>query len=230
MKIAESQLRNIISESIQSILFESLELAKNVPPQIQKQYIAKMIKEYPDLDPAGFFYVGNNLKHNGKKKPYVPKEKISKPEGMGDKEYIEKIVKPNNQEFAKSENSLYSDEQFRPIVNSGRYFRGEADYSKSYEISNYGRLRVIDYNDASKCRIVNGYPAPTSKAMQFNLNGDNHTCPPVHSMVADAWLEPKDPHLFAVKHKDGDWHNNYVGNLMWVPRKNRRDNLSVKLK
>ena len=81
--ITENQLKNIILESVKKALGEAIEMARNVPQQIRNSYLKKMIKEYPDLDPDGFFWMGDSLKHNGKKKPKnAPKEKIGKPEGM----------------------------------------------------------------------------------------------------------------------------------------------------
>ena len=61
--------------------------------------------------------------------------------------------------------------------------------------------------------------------MQFNLmgsdnNGNNmHTCPNVAYMVANAFLGEHDPKLYVVRHMDGDWQNNDVDNLEWVPRR-----------
>ena len=238
IRLTEGQLKSVISESIKRVLNEWTDIATFPKEFIMKkgrewqtERLKKEAEKHPDLDPAGFQWFGNTIRHNDKKKPKgAPKQKISKPEGMSVEEYEDSIVKKYNEKYLKETEALYPDEEFRPIVNSGRYFRGEADYSQYYEISNYGRLKVLDLSDASRCRIVNGYDAPTSKAMQFNLNGEQHTCPPVHSMVADAWLEPKDPHDFMVKHKNGDYHDNRAENLEWVPRKNRRNNLSVKLK
>ncbi|MBP5454965.1 MAG: HNH endonuclease [Paludibacteraceae bacterium] len=232
IKISESQFRYIIREAIN----EAAGIEEKFPPGfIQKKgkqwAIDYMTKKHPELDPAGFFVVGDAIRSNGKLRPKpMQKPKISKPEGMSPKEYEETIVKRCNPKYQEDSQTLYPGEEFRPVVNTGRYFRGEADFSSYYEISNYGRLKVIDFSDASKCRIMNGYDAPTSRAMQFNLNGEQHTCPPVHSMVADAFLEPKDPHDFMVRHINGDYHDNRAENLQWVPRKNRKENLSVKLK
>lgn len=236
--ITESQLKKIISNTLIENITEWNDVIRfpqgfvdKKGPEWKRARISSESEKHPNLDPSGFQWFGDTLRHNGKSSPKsAPKQKISKPEGMSPKQYEDSIVKKYNEKYAKESQSLFPEEEFRPIRNSGRYFRGEADYSNYYEISNYGRLKVINFEDASKCRIVNGYDAPSSKAMQFNLNGDQHTCPPVHNMVADAFLEPKDPHDFMVKHKNGDYHDNRAENLEWVPRKNRRNNLSVKLK
>ena len=64
--------------------------------------------------------------------------------------------------------------------------------------------------------------------MQFHLNGygddgaSMKTCPDVKYIVADAWLEPHDTKEFKVIHIDGDYHNNRVDNLKWVPKKTQR--------
>ena len=60
-----------------------IEIAKNIPERIQQKFLEKVRNEYPNLDPDGFFYVGNNLKHTGKKAKATKtkREKISKKEG-----------------------------------------------------------------------------------------------------------------------------------------------------
>lgn len=236
--ITESQLRYLISNTLNESLDEWQTIMRfpqgytaKKGEQWKKERIEKEIEKNPKLDPNGFRWFGDELKHNEKLRPKTaPRPKIGKPEGMSPKEYEENIVKKYNPKYEQESQALMPGEEFRPVVNTGRYFRGDADFSSYYEISNYGRLKVIDFSDASKCRIMNGYDAPTSRAMQFNLNGEQHTCPPVHSMVADAFLEPKDPHDFMVRHINGDYHDNRAENLQWVPRKNRKENLSVKLK
>lgn len=225
IRITESQLRSIIAESVRRALDEAIEIARNVPPQIRNAYLKKMIKEYPDLDPDGFFWVGDNLKHNGKKKPKsAPKEKIGKPEGMSEEEYERTIVIPNNEKYAQKVRE-YEDEEFRPIVNGGRYFGGEAYYGNFYEVSNYGRLKILNHENCLRSDIVEGYPAPTRNAMQFHLNfsgeGDDSmkTCPAVHYMVANAFLGEHDPKEWKVVHLDGDWRNNVADNLKWVRKR-----------
>ena len=224
IEITENDLKNIVLETVK-LLREYIEIAKNVPTNIQKQYLAKIKKERSDLDPTGFSYVGNKLIHNGKKAQKKPI--ISKPENMSVEEYYTKYVLPNNPKMAEKEEQ-YSDEDWRPVQNIGRYFGGEVDYSSYYEVSNYGRLKTINFKNALRSNIQDGYDAPTRNAMQFHLNGfgddgtSMKTCPDVKYIVADAWLEPHDMKRFKVIHLDGDYHNNKVNNLKWVEKKNKQ--------
>lgn len=218
--ITESQLKHILG----STLRESENFANGVPKQLRAKFLKKVASEHPELDPAGFFYVGGSLKHNGKKsQKAAPREKISKPEGMSNAEYEQKLVIPNNKEY-REQLARCEGEEFRPIVNGGRYFGGTADYGCDYEISNKGHLKVLNHGDVIKSKIYDPYPAPTRKAMQFHLNGfDNQgnaqkTCPNVAYMVANAFLGEHDPVNFLVIHKDGNWQNNDAENLEWVPR------------
>lgn len=226
VKITESQLKKIIAES----LSEYVDIMKFPPgfvskkgEQWKRERAAKEAEKHPDLDPAGFQWVGDTLRHNEKKRPKAtPKPKIGKPEGMSDEEYEQKLVIPNNPKY-REQLEKYPDEEFRPIVNGGRYFGGEADYGCDYEVSNRGRLKVLNHGDVLKSNIYDPYPAPTKKAMQFHLNAtDNEgnkmfTCPSVAYMVANAFLGEHDPSQYAIRHKDGDWKNNNVENLEWVP-------------
>lgn len=236
IRITEEQLKEIIAKTLNESMDEWQTIMRFPQGFVSKKgedwkrdRISKEAERNPKLDPAGFQWFGDELRHNEKKAvrraaPYVKREITPKPENMGDEEYYEKMVLPQNDKI-RTEAEKYNDEEWRPIINGGRYFGGEADYSKSYAISNHGRLRVLNYGDPNKSRIVSAYPAPTRKAMQFNLmgsdnNGNNmHTCPNVAYMVANAFLGEHDPKLYVVRHMDGDWQNNDVDNLEWVPRR-----------
>ena len=66
--------------------------------------------------------------------------------------------------------------------------------------------------------------------MQFHLDAKTpdgeweKTTPPVHTMVADAWLDKPEGNIadYDVEHIDGNYHNNRADNLRYVLRKGRR--------
>lgn len=225
IKISSKDIQNMVTECIKKILKEErITLANNVPPEVHEKYLKFFKNQNPELDPSGFEYIGNRLTHNGKKKKKKPV--ISKPDNMSIEEYYKNVVIPNKPELADKEQE-YTNEQWLPVQNIGRYFNGEPDFSSYYMVSNFGRLKIINLKDATRSDIVRGYDAPTRNAMQFHLNGygddgsSMKTCPDVKYIVADAWLEPHDMKQFKVIHKDGDYHNNNVNNLQWVPRVKR---------
>jgi hypothetical protein len=228
--ITESQFKYIISKTINESVDEWQTIMKfpqgytaQKGEQWKKERIAKEIEKNPKLDPNGFHWFGDELKHNEKLRPKsAPRPKIGKPEGMSDKEYEQKLVIPNNEKY-RAQLAKYDDEEFLPIVNGGRYFGGAVDYGCDYEVSNKGRLKVLNHGDVLKSNIYDPYPAPTRKAMQFHLNAMDDegnkmfTCPNVAYMVANAFLGEHDPSQYTIRHKDGDWRNNNVENLEWVP-------------
>ena len=238
IRITESQLRNIITKTLnesmdewQTIMRFPQGFVSKKGEDWKKDRISKEAEKNPKLDPAGFQWAGDELRHNEKLRPKsTPKPKapvISKPEGMSDEEYEQKLVIPNNEKY-RNQLGKYDDEEFRPIINGGRYFGGAADYGCDYEVSNRARLKVLNHGNVLKSNIYDPYPAPTRNAMQFNLTttGDDgaimHTCPNVAYMVANAFLGERDPKLYVVKHIDGDWRNNNVENLEWILRKQPR--------
>ena len=64
------------------------------------------------------------------------KTNISKPVNMSNEEYTNKVVIPHMIEKGKEEFATLKDEEWRPLPNKGRYFRGELDPSEFVEVSN----------------------------------------------------------------------------------------------
>lgn len=185
-----------------------------IPQGMNAKQTAKML--------ANTFGVAiSDFVENGKKLIYSPKRKVvyKKPVGMTVKDYFEKIVLPNNNEVA-AQLRVFDNEKWLPIQNIGRYFDGEVDYSQFYEVSDKGRIKLIDCTNAMECKITCGYDTPTRNAMQFTLNDRNgkRTTSDVKYMVADAFLGEHDIAINEVIHIDGDYHNNNSDNLMWVTR------------
>ena len=197
----------------------------------------KIIRAKYGLNPDDFEYVGSGkfiYKAKGRSgaarqpKPKKEKEFLGRKEGETEQDYLER-VRELNKKFADVEKEIEG-EQWRPVVNTGRYRSGNTDYTRSHEVSNMGRLRTLDYEDPMRSRISTGYDAPTRKARQFHLDAKTadgeweKTTPPVHTMVADAWLDAPEGNIedYDVEHIDGNYHNNRADNLRYVLRKGRR--------
>lgn len=220
----------IINENIRTFLLEE-PIKKGTyftlpyPPAKGSAMLAKMYggspSDYPyDQANNRFVYRPQILKKTRAKKVK------GRPEGMSDEEYLE-LVRRENEAFLKAEQEFAdAGEQWRPIKNAGRYFGGTTDYQKTHEISNMGRIRTIDFSDPMKSKISTGYDAPTRSARQFHLDSMDDsgnwlkTCPPIHTLVADAWLEPPEGDIgsYSVEHINGDYNDNRAENLRYVKR------------
>lgn len=239
VRLTESDLKRIITESVKQILGESIELAKNVPVQIQGKYIEKMKKEYPDLDPDGFFYMGGTLKHSGKKAKRVAKNervKLVRKEGESNSNYAQRLSQVDPK-FAE-EYKKHEGEEFRPIENvMGRLMGGNVDYTDTYEVSNMGTFRVMD---GAEGRGVYPHPYLQRKhgqeiEYQIHLTKGDDGCFVVKNIVAFAFPDiVKQPfnlsdyqsyaHFtkqWGVTHIDGDKSNNAASNLKWVQRQRK---------
>ena len=145
---------------------------------------------------------------------------------MSDEEYEKRFVIPNNPKYREALEE-YPDEEFRPIINAGRYYGGETEYGDNYEVSNRGRIKIINHANALRSRIIQPNNAETRKGAQAHIKAYDEnegrlkdTCSNVAYMVANAFLGEHDP-SWLVKHIDGDWRNNNVENLEWVqPKRN----------
>lgn len=191
----------------------------------------KIIRLKYGMNPDDFEYIGNGKfvykvkqkKTNPRtKKPKFRSQDLGRKEGETEQEYLER-VREINPKFAEVEGEIPG-EEWRPIVNKGRYFSGDTDYTKAYEVSNMGRIRIIDFEDPMRSRISSGYDAPGKNARNFHLDLPGFkTTPPIHTLVADAWLPEPEGGIenYDVEHIDGNYHNNRVDNLRYVLKKGR---------
>ena len=192
----------------------------------------KIIRLKYGMNPDDFEYIGNGKfvykvkqkKTNPRtKKPKFRSQDLGRKDGETEQEYLER-VREINPKFAEVEGEIPG-EEWRPIVNKGRYFSGDTDYTKAYEVSNMGRIRIIDFEDPMRSRISSGYDAPGRNARNFHLDLPGFkTTPPIHTLVADAWLPEPEGGIenYDVEHIDGNYHNNRADNLRYVLRKGRR--------
>lgn len=200
----------------------------------------KILRLKYGVDPNDFDYIGDGKmgkfiykvkpkkSRPSTKKPKFKSQDLGRKEGETEQEYLER-VREINPKFADVEKEIPG-EEWRPLQNTGRYFGGATDYTRSHEVSNMGRIRTIDFADPMRSRISTGYDAPTRNARQFHLDTHDEageaqkTTPPIHTMVADAWLDAPEGNIedYDIEHIDGNYHNNRADNLRYVLRKGRR--------
>lgn len=155
--------------------------------------------------------------------------------------YFNKYVLPNNPEEQKKAAEYGNSEQWKPVPNKGRFFKGELDPSQCVEVSNMGRVRFIDGNDAMRSGINKGvYFAPTRNGVQVHINAMGADGRPLRTtgllanMVIDAWFDPEgelDKNKYKVIYLDGNPQNCRLDNLDYVPiqrgRKRNQNNTTV---
>ena len=199
IRLNESDLRKIIAESIRKVMLsEAIDIAKGVPEQFKKAYLKKMIAEYPDLDPNEFFWIKDTLKHSGKK--LKKKERIPKPEGMSDIEYITQFIPKYNKRYAKGLSRLLSDSQEGELqwkqLNVSNLRSGDISekFENRYWICNLGAVTTENPTDVSKCHLSIPYYDSSTKKFQINLriydiNGNeiDHLCPSAVSLVRNTF-------------------------------------------
>lgn len=230
-----SLIKRIVKNTVKSILNEEvLKPGMEFKLPFPGERGGRMLANKYGVSPDDFEYVAaGKFIYKPKNKPRrpkaeKPKEYLGRKEGETEQDYLER-VRELNKKFADTEKEIEG-EQWRPVVNTGRYRSGNTDYTRSHEVSNMGRLRTLDYEDPMRSRISTGYDAPTRKARQFHLDAKTadgeweKTTPPVHTMVADAWLDAPEGNIedYDVEHIDGNYHNNRADNLRYVLRKGRR--------
>lgn len=202
IKLSESQLMSIISESVKRVLNEGYDISEKFPPGFiakkgREWAMSYMSKKYPDLDPAGFIIIGDAIKSNGKKKQRGGQSvKIAKPAGMDDIEYITKFAPKYNKRLAAGLDKLkeYSngeEEQWEPL--DVGHLRGDEvaeEFSNRYYISNFGGIALSNPSHTGGCHVFVPYFDRSTKQFQINLriyDSDgkemDHLCPSVVNLV-----------------------------------------------
>jgi len=200
IKINESTIQSMVKTAVKAIIYESHDFYSNVPEGFKKQVLAKAIQENPKLEPAGFYWVGGNLKHNGKKRKTVKKEIVKKPNGMSDIEYLNTVVPKYNTRYAKGLKKLVGDGveklEWKPLDISGmRDLKTSEMFSERYWISNLGAITTEYPEDATKCRLSIPYFDRSTKKFNINLriyeDGSEveHLCPNAVTLVRNAFGE-----------------------------------------
>ena len=231
----EKLLKQIIRESINKVLNEEVTPGTywNIPYSLSSDKMIKIISQKENIEPLYLKIDGNKIIYMPSKKrkstrmTSPKREKISKPEGMDFDTYFNKYVLPNNPEEQKKAAEYGNSEQWKPVPNKGRFFKGELDPSQCVEVSNMGRVRFIDGNDAMRSGINKGvYFAPTRNGVQVHINAMGADGRPLRTtgllanMVIDAWFDPEgelDKNKYKVIYLDGNPQNCRLDNLDYVP-------------
>lgn len=226
IRINENQLHNIIKKTIISVLNEE-EIKPGstfkISPQLGADKMIKMISDKHGINPKDLIVQRDEILYKPKRK-YRKQEKsvLSKPDEMEIEDFADNIVIPNMLKKGKSEFANIDGEVWLPLPNKGRYFGGELDPSEIVEVSNMGRVRIINCANAMKSKISKGYFAPTRGAVQMHINSTDAEGKPlkttgfVANMVFDAFVDPDgelDPNEVKVTFIDGNPRNCRLDNL-----------------
>ena len=207
IKMNGNDLRLIVAESVKRVLKEWQTVMDY--GQIRKGFVAgkdaawkkrqqeKQIEQHPDWDPDGFIWLGDILKHNEKKKRNgSDTQRIPKPEGMSDIEFITRFAPMYNKRLAAGLKKMreYSggEEELWEPLNVGHIRSGDVaeEFSNRYYVSNFGGIALSNPAHTGWCHAFVPYFDKSTKQFQINLriydaegNEIDHLCPAVASLV-----------------------------------------------
>lgn len=226
VRITESQLHSIIKRTInEDASAQPLKpgASFSIIPSFGAEKTINIIAKKYGADPKYFVIKkGSIIYIPPKAAPKRRKVKISKPADMTVEEYANDMVIPHMIEKGKGEFANLKGEEWKPLPNKGRYFGGELDPSEIVEVSNMGRVRIINCTNGGKSKISGGYYAPTRGAVQLHLNSTGDSGQPlkttgfIANMVFDAFVDPEgelDPNEVKVTYIDGNPRNCQLNNL-----------------
>lgn len=102
-------------------------------------------------------------------------------------------------------------------------------YEGLYQISNYGNVKSLNYNNTKKGKILKTFIMRTGY-IGIGLNKNNKRKPfKIHRLVAEAFI-PNPENLPVVNHKNEKKNDNRVENLEWCTYKYNSNYGSCKLK
>lgn len=244
VKLTENQIRSLISERLQNIITEDANKEREPVKygnrfSITQKYGAERSKRNIastyGIDVNDLYIEGDYIVYKPKKKPKKTstkeEKKIVKPDDMDANTFFEKMVIPQMDSDKQDEARSKTEEIWKPLPNKNRYFNGELDPSEVVEVSNFGRVRIINCLDGMKSKITSGHYAPTRNMVQVHLSGVGDdgkvlkTTGSIANMVFDAFFDPSgeiDPKKYKVIHRDNDPQNCHYNNLDYVERKKEK--------
>ena len=92
-------------------------------------------------------------------------------------------------------------------------WRNIKGYENIYQVSNYGNVRSLNYNNTGKVKLLSKCLCRGYHIVHFNKNGVSKS-PMVHRLVAEAFI-PNPCNLPKVNHKNEIKTDNKVENLEW---------------
>ena len=240
IKINEAKIREMVSKALNEALNEFTDIMKFPPGFVAKKgrewqidRIKKEAEKHPDLDPNGFMWVGDTLRHNDKKKPKgTPRSKIARMEGESTDQFLKRAAGENERIKAMIDHE--NGQIFRNIENILERFGVETSDYLSYEVSDQGIVRVINNEDGAMSIEPKQYQDKHGDRIgdyQVHLGSEN--CPVVKNLVAFAFPDlVKQPFNIAdftaitklpyvVIHIDGNKANNAASNLKWVEKRKK---------
>ncbi len=100
------------------------------------------------------------------------------------------------------------------MINNKEIWRPTVSYNGYVEVSNLGRVKMLDTIHKQKDRIITGTINKGWIYVNIRINGISHI-EAVHILVAEAFYPPT-TYTNHVIHLDGDKLNNEVSNLKWA--------------
>lgn len=94
---------------------------------------------------------------------------------------------------------------------------GDPENDPHYEVSNYGRIKSFQMNP-EKGSVIKGSVIQGYRSLNIRLKKEKSANRYIHKLVAEHFLEKKDPDQTFVIHLDYDKKNNYYENLKWVTK------------
>ena len=97
-------------------------------------------------------------------------------------------------------------------------WKDKKDYEGLYQVSNFGRIKSLNYNHTGKEKILKQYYDSNGYKIICLCKNNIKTTYLVHRLVAEAFI-PNPNNLPQINHKDEDKTNNHVNNLEWCDAK-----------
>lgn len=110
------------------------------------------------------------------------------------------------------------DEQWKPI-------RG---YERLYEVSNYGRIKSLNYHGRGVVRILRLTAKPNCYIKVGLRKGKKTKTYRIHRLVAEAFLLPPRPEQTQIDHLNGQKQDNRASNLRYSSPKANSNNPNTK--
>ena len=170
-----------------------LRVPETASDKLKNSILKKEIENHPNLDPKGYFWIGNKLFHNGinvlKKQKRLSVKKTD--DDVIEIDFLKEVVSKNNLNYEKQyiETSGKGVEWKHLIITNTKKDVDLEMFKNTFLISKDGMIAQYDPNDIGRYILKTPYWHGYGFSISLSVNGATYRNQTIKNLVRNAWGE-----------------------------------------